>query len=203
MSPDHYLSIGTEGEGLFRDKASRFIGIAFQVCDEEQFKERLLRLQKEHHGARHFCYAWTIGVRNTRHRANDDGEPAGTAGKPILNRIRAAGLSDAGVIVLRYFGGTLLGKAGLVQAYGEAARLALEAAVKVDLVLRDNVHITCTYAQLEGIRNTVLASGGYVLDSSFTDAVTLRVALPLSRVEALCEAWRTQGIQAAREDQGK
>lgn len=203
MNPDHYLSIGGEGEGLYREKASRFIGIAFQVRNEEQFKRRLLLLQKEHHGARHFCYAWTIGVGNTRHRANDDGEPAGTAGKPILNRIRAAGLNDAGVIVLRYFGGTLLGKAGLIHAYGEAARLALEAAEKVELMLRGIVRITCSYAQLEGIRNTVLASGGEVLDSGFTDAVTLRVALPLSRVEALCEAWRTQSIQAAREDQGK
>lgn len=203
MNPDQYLSIGSEGEGLYREKASRFIGFAFQVRDEEQFKQRLLLMQKEHHGARHFCYAWTIGVNNTRHRANDDGEPAGTAGKPILNRIRAAGLSDAGVIVLRYFGGTLLGKAGLIHAYGEAARLALEAAEKVELMLRGIVRITCTYAQLEGIRNTVLASGGEVLESTFTDAVALRVALPLSRIGTLSDTWSTQGIQATRDDQEK
>jgi len=106
MSTDRYRTLASAGTGQLREKASRFIGIAFSMADEEAFKQRMQEFMKEHHNARHFCYAWVLGDAGERHRANDAGEPAGTAGKPILNRIQARDLTYCGVIVVRYFGRT-------------------------------------------------------------------------------------------------
>ncbi len=203
MNTDRYRTLTGEGSGQLREKASRFIGIAFPMAEEEAFKQRMQEFMKEHHGARHFCYAWVLGDAGERHRANDAGEPAGTAGKPILNRIQALDLTYCGVIVVRYFGGTLLGKAGLIQAYGEAAQQALADVPVMERIVRELVRITCGYAQLEAIRNTLHAHEGEVLHSDFTDVVTLRAALPRSVVDDLLHAWSTQGILAERNDQEK
>jgi putative IMPACT (imprinted ancient) family translation regulator len=121
MINDRYRTLVHEGQAVLREKASRFIGIAFPMQDEVAFKLRLLGLEKEHHGARHFCFGWVLGDGAERQRANDAGEPNATAGKPILNRIRSMDLTYCGVVVVRYFGGTLLGTAGLIKAYGSAA----------------------------------------------------------------------------------
>jgi uncharacterized YigZ family protein len=153
---------------------------------------------KEQHGARHFCSAWVLGDEGERYRANDAGEPAGTAGKPILSRIRALHLSYCGVIVVRYFGGTLLGKAGLVHAYGDAAQLALSEAPMVEHIVRDRLRIVCSYAQLEAVRNTVIALEGELLDSTFGEVVVLDAALPRSITAGTIAGWATQGIKAVR-----
>jgi uncharacterized YigZ family protein len=203
MNTDRYRTLERAGTGQLREKASRFIGIAFHMPDEDAFKQRLQEFMKEHHGARHFCYAWVLGDTGERHRANDAGEPAGTAGKPILNRIQSMDLTYCGVIVVRYFGGTLLGKAGLVQAYGEAAQLALMDASVVERIVRESVRITCTYSQLETIRNIVHQHEGEVLDSVFSDAVILNVALPRSVVDQLLHNWSAQGILAKQVDHEK
>lgn len=203
MSTDRYRTLESTGSGQLREKASRFIAIAFPMLDEDSFKQRMEGFMKEHHGARHFCYAWVLGDAGERHRANDAGEPSGTAGKPILNRMQALHLTYCGVIVVRYFGGTLLGKAGLVQAYGEAAQLALADTPVIERIMRDGLRITCTYAQLEAIRNMVHAHEGEVLSSDFTDEVVLHLALPRNVVDQLLHEWRTIGIIAERVDQEK
>jgi uncharacterized YigZ family protein len=203
MRTDRYRTLGSAGTGQLREKASRFIGIAFHMPDEDSFKQRMQEFMKEHHGARHFCYAWVLGEAGDRQRANDAGEPAGTAGKPIFNRIRSLDLTYCGVIVVRYFGGTLLGKAGLVQAYGEAAQLALLDASVTERIVRERVRITCSYASLEAIRNTVIQYEGEVLDSAFSDTVIVSAALPRSVVDHLLHEWSTQGIPAQRDDQVK
>lgn len=203
MNTDRYRTLESAGSGQLREKASRFIGIAFHMPDEDAFKQRMQEFMKEHHGARHFCYAWVLGDTGERYRANDAGEPSGTAGKPILNRIQSLDLTYCGVIVVRYFGGTLLGKAGLVQAYGEAAQLALLDARVTQCVVRDRVRITCSYASLEAIRNTVLQHEGELLDSTFSDRVELNAALPRSMVDQLLHDWSTQGILVERDVQEK
>ncbi len=200
MNTDRYRTLGGEGHGQLREKASRFIGIAFPIRNEDDFKSRLHAFMKEHHGARHFCHAWVMDDDGSRFRANDAGEPAGTAGKPILNRIRVAEMTWCGVIVVRYFGGTLLGKPGLVKAYGEAARLALQNAPVVERVACDQLLITCTYAQLENIRNVVMAHHGEIHDSVFMDHCNITASVPRSKVEELLRAWSAQGIVAVRQE---
>lgn len=203
MSSDRYRTLASEGHGQLREKASRFIGVAFPMAHEGAFKERLFTLTKEHHGARHFCYGWVLGDAGERHRANDAGEPAGTAGRPILNRIQALGLTYCGVIVVRYFGGTLLGKPGLVRAYGDAAGLALAEATTKEVVARGQVEVICSYAQMEQVRNTVLGMEGEVVAMDLTDVCRLTLAIPRSTIDALIDAWRVQGIEVTRPDQPK
>lgn len=197
MKVDRYRTLAGEGNGHLREKASRFIAVAFPMRDEEDMRQRLLALAKEHHGARHFCYAWVLGDAGERHRANDAGEPAGTAGRPILNRIRALDLTHCGVVVVRYFGGTLLGKPGLIRAYGDAAALALENAPVKEVVPLGTVRITCSYARLEQVRNTVMGLEGKVIDMDLTDTCTLTLAVPPAHIPGLVAAWRAQGIHVA------
>ncbi|MFT3885530.1 MAG: YigZ family protein [Flavobacteriales bacterium] len=198
MSPDRYRTLSGDSEGLYREKASKFIAAAFPITDEEHFKQRCAAIAREHHASRHVCYAWVLGDAGERHRANDAGEPAGTAGKPILRPLQAMGLTYAAIVVVRYFGGTLLGKAGLVHAYGEAARQALAHAAIVERVALDELEITCTYAHMEAIKRDVSVNGGEVHAADFTDRCVLRVGVPQSTAEALIAQWDLSGAQVRR-----
>lgn len=122
---DQYFTIQDPAEGLYKEKGSKFIGYAFPVSSEAEIKDHIAQLKKEHHSARHWCYAYRLGADKKLFRANDDGEPSGTAGKPILNQLIAADLTDTLIVVVRYFGGTLLGTSGLITAYKSAAAAAL------------------------------------------------------------------------------
>lgn len=123
---DTYKEISENGEGLYKEKGSKFIAHAFKVYSEEDVKQELENLKKRYHDARHHCYAYMIGTDKSLFRANDDGEPSGTAGKPILNQILSKELTNVCIVVVRYFGGTKLGVSGLINAYKSAAREALE-----------------------------------------------------------------------------
>ena len=123
---DTYLTIQKSAEGLFKDKGSKFFAYAFPIQNEEEIKQHITHLKKQHHDARHWCYGFRLGADKKVFRANDDGEPSGTAGKPILNQIISANLTDVLVVVVRYFGGTLLGTSGLIKAYKTAAAEALQ-----------------------------------------------------------------------------
>jgi len=118
---DSFLTIEKPVEGLFKDKGSKFISFAYPVETEEEIKELVQQIKKEHYSARHHCYAWRLGADLKRFRANDDGEPSSTAGKPILGQIKRMELTNILIVVVRYFGGTLLGVSGLINAYKEAA----------------------------------------------------------------------------------
>ena len=114
---DTFKTISIPAEGLFKDKGSKFISYAYPVSSEDQIREIVLNLKKEHHSARHHCYAWRLGPDKLIFRANDDGEPSSTAGKPILGQIQSHELTNILIVVVRYFGGTLLGVSGLINAY--------------------------------------------------------------------------------------
>lgn len=120
-----YHTINNASEGLFKDRGSKFMAFAFPVLNEEQIKTHLLNLRKLHPSARHHCYAWRLGPNKEVCRANDDGEPANSAGKPILTQLQANNLYNILIVVIRYFGGTLLGVNGLINAYKNAAANAL------------------------------------------------------------------------------
>lgn len=114
-------------ETLYKEKGSKFLGYAFPVTDEEQIKEHIDALRKEHHNARHWCYAWQLGKGYEHYRANDDGEPSNSAGMPIYGQLQAFDVTNVLVVSVRYFGGTKLGVGGLIQAYKTSAQLALQA----------------------------------------------------------------------------
>ncbi len=120
-----YHTISKESEGLYKEKGSKFISFAYPVTSEENVKERLTEIKKVFHDARHYCYAWILGMDNQKWRSNDDGEPSHSAGDPILGQIRSFGLTNVLVVVVRYFGGIKLGVGGLINAYKTAAELAL------------------------------------------------------------------------------
>ena len=125
---DTYLTISSVSEALYKDKGSKFYAFAYPVQTVEQIKEILAEKRKEYYDARHVCYAYMLGYERSVFRANDDGEPSGTAGRPILGQINSSNLTDILIIVVRYFGGTLLGTSGLIQAYKTSAAEAIAAA---------------------------------------------------------------------------
>jgi len=125
MLLDSYKTIVRPSEGLYKEKGSRFISFAFPVQSEDEIKLIMAGIRKEHFSARHCCYAWSLGMEPARFRMNDDGEPSGTAGRPIFGQIQSNGLTNILLVVVRYFGGTLLGVSGLIQAYKKAAQDAI------------------------------------------------------------------------------
>jgi uncharacterized YigZ family protein len=148
---DTWKTIAAPAEGLFKDRGSRFLSFIFPVRDEEEIKELLQRIRKEHHSARHHCYAWRLGTEEIHFRFSDDGEPSSTAGKPILGQLVSNGLTRVLLIVVRYFGGTLLGISGLINAYREAAADAIRNATIENLTIETGYRLEFTYKELNAI----------------------------------------------------
>jgi uncharacterized YigZ family protein len=142
---DEYLTIEKQTEGLFKDKGSKFIAYAIPILNIEDINTKLEEIRKLHPKSRHACYAWRLGADKNKYRINDDGEPSGTAGKPILGQIDKCGYSDILVVVIRYFGGTLLGTSGLILAYRESTIDALEKTVPTKRYLTDHIQIKSLY----------------------------------------------------------
>lgn len=149
---DTYKTIAAPAEGLFKDKGSKFIAYAFPVTSEDEIKDIVQTIKKEHHSARHHCYAWRLGYEKNLFRANDDGEPSSTAGKPILGQIQSFVLTDILIVVVRYFGGTLLGVSGLINAYKTAAFEAINQAEIIEKLVEKRIVVEFDY----GVMNDVM-----------------------------------------------
>ena len=160
---DSFLSISVEGRGIFRDKASKFLSFAFPVSSEEEVKANLEGLRKAYHDANHHCYAYRLGLENQIYRTNDDGEPSGSAGKPIYGQILSMELSDILVVVIRYFGGTKLGIPGLIHAYRTAAREALEQSVVIEKTIRVQYKIVFDYQIMNEIMRIIKENGAKIV----------------------------------------
>ena len=152
---DVYKSISAPSEGLFKDQGSRFIALAYPVESEAEVKALLEAARKEYHDARHHCVAYRLGCGGELWRASDDGEPAGSAGRPILGQIDSAGLSDVAVIVVRYFGGIKLGIPGLIRAYKNATADALEKAPKYEKIAGSWMRLSFGYGSLPEVMKTI------------------------------------------------
>lgn len=152
---DTYQTIQGEAKAQFTEQRSRFISFAWHVTDTEQVREHVAALQKEYYDARHVCYAYMLGPERLDWRANDNGEPSGTAGKPILGQINSAGLTDILICVVRYFGGVKLGTSGLIEAYREAAREAIDAAEIVTKYVESRIEVLFTYAMMNDLMRIV------------------------------------------------
>jgi uncharacterized YigZ family protein len=155
MFDDTYQTIAVPAEGIFKDKGSKFIAYIFPVISEAEIKEIIVKLKKEHHTARHHCYAYRLMPDKSVFRSNDDGEPSGTAGKPILGQIQSNDLTDVLIVVVRYFGGTLLGVSGLIKAYKSAALDAINNSEIIIKTINETIEITCTYEQLNNVMRIV------------------------------------------------
>ena len=139
-------------EGLFKDRGSKFYGYAFPISNEEEIKEKIELLKKQHYNARHCCYAWQLGKNYDHYRANDDGEPSNSAGMPIYGQLQSFNVTNVLVVVVRYFGGTKLGVGGLIKAYKNGAKLALENSNIIDKTINEKFLIKFEYPEM----NTVM-----------------------------------------------
>jgi len=189
---DQYLTIKESGEGLFKEKGSKFISIAVFVQTEEDVKERLLEIKKRFYDARHHCYAYRLGLEDDQFRSNDDGEPSGSAGKPILNQIYSYEMFHVLVVVVRYFGGTKLGVSGLVNAYKTAAREALDQAVFETRFLTSKFRITCEYPMVDAVMRMIKEEDINILKQQFELNCSLEVEVKKSQEKKLIsrlESW--------------
>ena len=153
---DEYLTLSKASkETLFKEKGSKFFGYAFPVESEEEVKELLVGIKKQHHSARHWCYAWKLGVENVRFRVNDDGEPSNSAGQPIYGQILSFDLTNVLIIVVRYFGGVKLGVGGLVKAYKTSAQITLESSEVIKKNIEEEIKLIFDYHHINKIMRVI------------------------------------------------
>ena len=177
MIEDTYKTIAAPAEGLYTEKRSKFIAIALPVRTVDEVKAWLDTYQKKYYDARHVCYAYMLGPERKDFRANDNGEPSGTAGKPILGQINSNGLTDILVIVVRYFGGIKLGTSGLIVAYRAAVAEAISAATVVEKTVDEEVTFLFEYPMMNDVMRIVKEEGPAIVSQGYdTDcSMTLRI----------------------------
>lgn len=162
---DTYKTIITPSkEALFKDRNSKFLGYAYPVQEEEEIKPHLEALRKQHHSARHWCYAWQLGKEETRYRVNDDGEPTNSAGMPIYGQIQSFDVTNILIVVVRYFGGVKLGVGGLINAYRMAAQLALEASEIVTHTIDFHYEIHFDYPEMNKVMRIIKENNLTIID---------------------------------------
>ena len=185
MSPDTFQTIAQPSEGLYKEKGSRFISFAFPVNNEEEIKLILAEIRKEHFSARHCCYAWSLGMDHERYRFNDDGEPSGTAGRPIFGQIQSGKLTNLLVVVVRYFGGTLLGVSGLIQAYKQAAGDALSNAVVFTKTVEHLLEIAFEYPAMNSLMQLIKEDQLEIVSSRLDLKCLIRLKVRAARLESV------------------
>lgn len=184
---DRYKTIKGTSEGHYKEKGSKFIARAFHVENEEEAKECLLQMKKEYHDARHHCYAFRIHPENEFFRSNDDGEPSGTAGKPILNQILSAELFDVLVVVIRYFGGAKLGVPGLIRSYKTATRDALNQAKIIELTITRTLMLLFDYPHMNPVMRIVKEEKLHVLKQNLSLQCELTLGVERNREKIVAE----------------
>lgn len=185
MDDDQYLGISGRAEGFFKEKGSRFIALAYPVSSVDEAKEILGQIRKEYHDARHHCYAYKIGKDNPEQRYSDDGEPSGTAGKPIYGQIESFGLTNVLIVVVRYFGGIKLGTGGLIQAYRAAARDALNSAETVITTVTRSVAVHFPYLMLNDVMRIIKEEGLKISRKEFSEQGEIVLSVRAGRFEAV------------------
>ena len=180
---DTYRTIKQRSEGVFRDRGSKFLAFAFPVYTREEIKKTLDELRKEYHDARHHCYAYRLGAAKEIFRANDDGEPSGSAGNPILGQIRSKDLSNVLIVVVRYFGGTLLGVGGLINAYRTAAANAIQDATIISATERDLIEINFPYVMMNKVMKIIRDEGMKIQEQDFTETCKIKASIRKSHTD--------------------
>jgi uncharacterized YigZ family protein len=180
---DTYQVLASSSEGEYKEKGSKFLSYAYPVQNVEEVEYYQAEVKDLHPKARHFCYAYRIGIDGKLYRANDDGEPSGTAGKPIHGQLLSHDLSDTLVIVVRYFGGTKLGASGLIHAYKTATHEALSAGTKEDRVLSDIYRLTFDYAEMGHVLNVTKSLNLNIISKTFEAVPFIEIEVPRSQID--------------------
>lgn len=182
---DTYLTISRTSEGIYKEKMSKFLSFAIPVTTVDEVKRELEKYQKEYYDARHVCWAYMLGHERTQFRSNDNGEPSGTAGKPILGQINSANLTDILIVVVRYFGGIKLGTSGLIVAYREAAAEAIAANEIVERQVEDEVQFGFEYPLMNEVMRVVKEEGPTIVSQLFDMDCEMTLRIRRSRMENL------------------
>ncbi|WP_439185691.1 IMPACT family protein [Carboxylicivirga taeanensis] len=183
--PDNYKTLANISEGIYKEKGSKFITYAYPVADEEEIKEHVDLLKKKYYDARHHCFAWQLGVDGKNFRANDDGEPSGTAGKPILGQIRSHELTNILIVVIRYFGGTKLGTSGLIRAYKEATIDAINNGEIIEKTIDNYYRINFDYGVMNDVMKVIKEENPNIHQQDFNLRCAIEMSCRQSEAEKL------------------
>lgn len=192
---DKYRTIAAPAVSGMRERSSKFIAYAWPVASEEEVKRHLDTLRKKHYDATHHCYAWRMGPGGESSRANDDGEPSGTAGRPILGQILSAELTYILIVVVRYFGGTKLGVPGLISAYKESAREVIDACEIIEKTVDTGFRIEVPYEAINGVMKVIKEMEPRVLSQRFDNMCEIELSIRAGKAAELHE--RLKGCEGA------
>jgi uncharacterized YigZ family protein len=199
MTPDFYYTIAQPSTAEFKDRGSKFIAHAYPIITVDNFKQHLQALKKEHPKAVHHCFAYRIGTDGNTFRQSDDGEPSGSAGKPILGQIDSKELTDTAVIVVRYFGGTLLGVPGLIHAYKTATTLALQVTPIVQKQVEIKYHLQFDYTQMNDVMLILKQYNCTILAQEAQLFCSITAGIPNNRLEeTLYKLKELRGVEVVR-----
>jgi uncharacterized YigZ family protein len=194
---DTYRTISGPSEGVFKDKGSRFIARAYPVATVDEVKEILAALRKEFHDARHHCYAYRLGPGGAVYRVNDDGEPSSSAGKPILGQLQSFELTNVLIVVVRYFGGVLLGVGGLINAYRSASRLSLESAQVLVKTFNSKIAIRFPYAVMSDVMRAIKDNKAEIIRQDFSESCLIEVEIRTGMADSFSAlVTKIEGVQA-------
>lgn len=180
---DTYFTIESASEGLFRDRGSKFLGYAYPVASDQDIKNIIADLKKVHPKANHHCWAMRWSTDRSVYRVNDDGEPSGTAGRPILNILLSKNITNTAVVVVRYFGGTLLGVPGLINAYKSATELALNAAKIIEKTVNDVYTVAFDYHQMNEVMRIIKDENLHILEQQFDNSCSVKISIRKMQVD--------------------
>lgn len=182
---DTYLTLEQPSEAIFREKMSKFLAFAHPASTVEQAKAVIATYQKKYFDARHVCWAYMLGFERTNFQSNDNGEPSGTAGKPILGQINSFNLTDVVIVVVRYFGGIKLGTSGLIAAYREAARMAIEDGTIVERKVMKQIEFTFPYLSMNDVMRLIKQAQPDILAQQFDNACSMTIAVRADDQDAI------------------
>jgi uncharacterized YigZ family protein len=200
MKEDKYKTISSASEGEFKEKGSKFLAYAFPMLTEAELPILLEPIRKLHPKARHFCYAYRLGLDKNNFRSNDDGEPSGTAGKPILGQIDSFEITNVFVVVVRYFGGTLLGTSGLIEAYRESTKDALNQAQVIDKQLCNIYQILFDYSLMSDVMNALKKQNIDILKKDFLETASIDVAIPCNETDTTLLTFKALLLKVSEEE---
>ncbi|MFI3277735.1 MAG: YigZ family protein [Rikenellaceae bacterium] len=185
MAQDSYFTIASPAETIYKQMSSKFLTYGYPVESEEQIAEHLEALRKRYYDATHHCYAWRLGAKGEKFRANDDGEPSSTAGKPILGQLLSREVTNCLVVVVRYFGGTKLGVSGLIEAYRESTAQLLDEAQIIECSVDVALKVTFSYISMNGVMKVVKEMQPRVASQDFDNLCTMEMLMRESLVQQL------------------
>lgn len=194
---DTYKTIAAPVEGIFRDRGSKFLAFAYPIQSENQIKEIVARLKTEHPKARHHCWAMRLTIDRSVFKLNDDGEPSGTAGRPMLNTLLSKDITNVLVVVVRYFGGTLLGVPGLINAYKTATEDALTNALVIEKTVNDIYTISFDYLQMNDVMRLIKDADLQIIEQQFDNNCSIQVSIRKTQVNTvLAKLDKIAGVKA-------